>query len=1399
MVAEGATELTDVAVRRRSWPVRLLKWMAIALIGVVALIALAAVVIDSAPGKRFIIDRIERLAPESGLRIRIGRIEGSIYGRAVVRDLRLFDTEGEFLRVPEARVDWRPLDFLLANELDIRSLEVPRGRLSRLPELVPSLKDTPILPDFDIHIGRLDVAWLDIGAAVVGQPHVARITGRADIRSGMADVDLDARLLGGDDRLVLDLDIAPDRGDFDIDADVVAPTGGVLATMAGLEQGVTGVIRGQGDWRRWTGTLMADSEGPNGSGALARLRLGARDGRYTATGRVNPALVLSNGLIDRLSDGGLAVDLDGTFAARRWNGRVNLVGSALQLDTEGGIDLAKSRFDALRVDLWLRRPGLMLDDMDGQNARVALRLDGAFAGPRFDYRATAPWLAFGGTRLEGIEARGSGIAGREIAQIPLALTVDRVRGIGALAEGIVRNLRAEGVLQLRDNVLTSDLIRLRSAGLNGRLAVLANFTTGDTLVGFDGALPGLEIAGLGRVDLLTYLEVRRRPGGALGIGGTAQATVRRLDNGFLRTLTGGLPVASSALSVNPDGSIRFTNLRVTSPLLTLNGEGLRRADGTFQLSGRGVHREYGPVVVTLDGPIDRPLVNVQLTSPLPAAGLSDVVLRLVPDANGFQFEASGGSTLGPFTASGAILLPRGGTTVIDIRRLAVGGTVASGRLAVVTGGLAGTLQITGGGVNGSVALSVAGGIQRIALNLTARDARFAGPPPITLRRGQLQAVILLDPRGTDIDATFEGTGLVRGNLSLARFAGNARIVDGSGTVRASVGGYRGRAFAFSTVIGVTPDRYRISGSGTLGRRAISLSRPAVVRRVDGGWVLDTAELSVGRGRLRLSGEIRDALLSVDAALENMPLALLEIANPDLVFGGTASGRVVWRDGTGVPTGTAEVRLRNFTRAGLTGTGAPLDIGLNAALTTGSASMRAVVAQNGATIGRIQARMAPLGGGSDLVARLTNAPLDARLTYDGEIGPLSQLARIDAFALSGPVAVDAQAMGTLADPQIRGTLRARGARFESFNTGTVVTNVNAVGRFDGSRLQLRNVTGATEGGGTVAGEGDFDLAAANGFGMDLRLRATNALLIERDDLTASVTGPVRLLSDGNGGTISGNLVLNSGRFRLGNATAAEALPVINVVELNLPADRAPNRVATSAPWQINVAVRGRSGFIVTGLGLESDWRTDVRVRGPVNDFSIIGTANLVRGDYNFAGRRFELREGQIRFTGDATDPVLDIEAVDDISGIDATIRIGGTGQQPEISFSSVPALPEDELLSRILFGSSVTDISVTEAAQLGIALASLRSGGDGIDPINAIRRATGLDRLRILPANSEIGAGTSIAAGKYLTRRIYVEVITDGQGYSATRVEYQVTRWLSVLAAISTLNDESINLRVEHDY
>jgi translocation and assembly module TamB len=114
-------------------------------------------------------------------------------------------------------------------------------------------------------------------------------------------------------------------------------------------------------------------------------------------------------------------------------------------------------------------------------------------------------------------------------------------------------------LALRDGIVTSDLLRVRSDGLDGRFTLLANVRSGDYAIGFDGTLPGLEVPGLGRVDLASNLDARRAQGGGFAINGTARAAVRRFDNGFLRGLAGGLPTASSAIRLGPDGILRLDN------------------------------------------------------------------------------------------------------------------------------------------------------------------------------------------------------------------------------------------------------------------------------------------------------------------------------------------------------------------------------------------------------------------------------------------------------------------------------------------------------------------------------------------------------------------------------------------------------------------------------------------------------------------------------------------------------------------------------------------------------------------------------------------------------------------------------------------------------------------------
>ena len=151
------------------------------------------------------------------------------------------------------------------------------------------------------------------------------------------------------------------------------------------------------------------------------------------------------------------------------------------------------------------------------------------------------------------------------------------------------------------------------------------------------------------------------------------------------------------------------------------------------------------------------------------------------------------------------------------------------------------------------------------------------------------------------------------------------------------------------------------------------------------------------------------------------------------------------------------------------------------------------------------------------------------------------------------------------------------------------------------------------------------------------------------------------------------------------------------------------------------------MMVTGLGMNSEWSADVRVAGTVTEPRITGDAELIRGSYDFAGRRFDLIRGNIRFQGETpVNPQLDIAAEARVRGLSAQIRVTGRSQRPEIAFTSTPALPQDELLSRILFGTSITNLSAPEAVQLASAVASLNDPRGGLDPINALRR---VDRPR----------------------------------------------------------------------
>ena len=1392
----GAPEAATprVIVRRslaHSGAVAALKTLIVAgLLGLVAVF-----VFDSSIGHRFLIDRITALAPASGLRVSVGRIDGSVYGAATIHDLTLSDPKGPFLVVPISELDWRPLSWVRSG-LDIRALTMHRGHLLRAPALKPGKPGGSTLPNFDIRVDKLVLDNFIVEKGVIGERRRIDLTARADVRKGRALVDLNGRL-GGKDRLVAHLDSEPDRDKFELAADYNAPKDGLLATLAGTKADVMAKIGGKGGWKDWRGYAFA----LRGGKPLAALQLGNQAGRYSVAGQIHPGDLLT-GLPARAVGETLGLVFGGTFAGNVIDGRLSAQGAALHAVASGALDLGQDRARALVVNAVLDRPQLLVPDPALAGVRLSAKLDGPLNALAIDHRLTVESLKSGQVEIDGLAQQGvARLAGGRLT-VPLALTARAVKTGNPSFDPRLVNGRAGGTLVLTGSKLDSDALDVAFPGLTARLALRSDLARGTYALAGPVNAKGLALTNLGLVDAQAKIVFSMGDRSPWRLQAQASGAMTRIDNATLDSLTGGGIRFAGNATLGQAAPIVFRDTRLTSQKLSLTLSGARTPDGRTTFAGNGRSTDYGPFTVRATLAQNGPQAELVFADPLPAASLKDVRVALSPIKDGFRIETAGGSRLGPFAGTLGLFIQPRGPTRLQIDTLKVSQTQVSGALTIAGGAATGKLALTGGGLDGTIALTNAGGAQGIDALLNAKNATFEGAQPIRIGKARVEAKGTIAKGRSNIDATVYAEGLSSGRLFIGRLAAHTALTNGAGPFTASLAGRRGARFTLQTTGTIASDRVVLLASGDYAGRPIAMARRAVLTRDGNGWRLAPTQVNFAGGIAIASGHFLGGPTEVSLQLAKMPLSLADIALGDLGLGGSVSGIVDYRnDGQGAPTGNARVMISGLTRSGLILSSSPIDVALIAALDAQTLQTRAVFREGGAIRGRLQGRIANLPRGGTLVERLRAGSLAAQLRYSGAAEALWRLAGVDTFDLTGPLGVTADISGNLDNPVFRGALASNALRLQSALTGTDLRGIKTVGTFDGSVLTLPRFAGTAPNGGTVVGNGTIDLSdvASRGVGLDLKIAAANAQILNRDDIKATVTGPLRLVSKGNGGTIAGRLRIDKGAWTLGRATAAASIPVLKTREINLPADVAPPPVA-SAPWTYLIDASAPGQFTVRGLGLDSDWSADVKLRGPTNNPQIFGTADVQRGSYQFSGKTFDLTRGKIRFTGEQPpDPRLDIAASGDANGVSATITIQGSASKPEISFTSTPALPEEELLSRLLFGSSITQISAPEAVQLAAAVASLR-GGSGLDPINKLRSAIGLDRLRVIGADATNGRGTSIAVGKYLGRKFFVELVTDGKGYSATSIEFRITRWLALLGTVSSLSQESgLNVKASKDY
>jgi translocation and assembly module TamB len=128
-----------------------------------------------------------------------------------------------------------------------------------------------------------------------------------------------------------------------------------------------------------------------------------------------------------------------------------------------------------------------------------------------------------------------------------------------------------------------------------------------------------------------------------------------------------------------------------------------------------------------------------------------------------------------------------------------------------------------------------------------------------------------------------------------------------------------------------------------------------------------------------------------------------------------------------------------------------------------------------------------------------------------------------------------------------------------------------------------------------------------------------------------------------------------------------------------------------------------------------------------------------------------------------------------------LTITGYADAPKFAFTSDQPLQQDEIMSLLLFGEPASQLTPFQLASVGAALASLGSGNSALNPLTKLQKALGLDKLNVgantvpTATGGTTTAGAQIQAGRYVSKRIYIEGKQTTTGTSQVEVDVDLTK------------------------
>jgi len=416
-----------------------------------------------------------------------------------------------------------------------------------------------------------------------------------------------------------------------------------------------------------------------------------------------------------------------------------------------------------------------------------------------------------------------------------------------------------------------------------------------------------------------------------------------------------------------------------------------------------------------------------------------------------------------------------------------------------------------------------------------------------------------------------------------------------------------------------------------------------------------------------------------------------------------------------------------------------------------------------------------GGRLDITGAISSAKVwDLVVTGKFDLGMLAEITH-QVRRATGNVSLNAHLTGPTEDIVLDGhaDIQDGTMRFRGYNAE--FTGINGQITFYPDRIHVDQLAGLINEEGDFIFDGDLYYEGFRIIAYNMSFDATALPYSKESEYKLSLSPSLTLAGTADAPELTGKIQIMEGRY-IKDFRIEE-----QIVELQRETAPRKEPQGLMKNLRMNVQVTNDGSFSIHNNLADLYLRMNLLVKGAPTNPHVEGTVEGVSGKLFYGGTTFNLDKANLLFADpDSNDGYVDVSARTEIRSFEIRLNLVGRLSHMQLSFTSVPQLDDQNILSLLTFGKLTEELNKNESEML-LSIPMFLGTQVGPDIRKPIKKYTSIETLNVETQANRPGARVSV--GSHLTKRLGIQYSAETVGDNPlrqTQVIFRITDnfWLT---------------------